>query len=122
MKRKTGYFTLAAIVSLLLVACPMEKEPENNSSREVTDLKASTPADGTVTLTWTDPEDRDLKLVVMTPTAAKGVSHPGYGVQKGTQTHTFTNLNGGIEYTFNVQTVDMIGNTSDGVTIKVITK
>ena len=109
----------------------MEKEPEKETENEgpdftspgeVTNLKATTPADGTVTLTWTDPKDKDFAIVY----AEFSFNHPTLGLQrlgwttpKGYQTRTAENLRGGVEYTVKVTTQDIVGNRSEGVTVKV---
>jgi chitodextrinase len=80
-----------------------------------------TPGEGTVTLTWTDPMDRDLDHIEISfePPAA-GIGQP-ISVILGIQTRTITGLDPGTAYTFIVQAVDAAGNKSAGVSTGSIT-
>jgi hypothetical protein len=75
-----------------------------------------TPANGQVTLAWTDPADDDLASIeiTFTPTAG-GVTQP-VSVAKAAQTTIITGLANETEYTFTVKAVDAAGNKSGGQT------
>ena len=128
---KIKNLAVAILATLVFATCPMEGggNSENGSDLtppgEVTSLKTGTLADGAITVTWTDPEDGDLGYVLCMYAAEGRDGYDaqwaggGYGILKGNQTLTLANLNGGTEYTITVKTVDLTGNRSEGVTVKV---
>ena len=98
-----------------------EDGPDFTPPGEVTNLKASTPADGTVVLTWTDPIDNDLRYIDCVAYSGGMGANIANSTHKGSQTVTFDDLNGGLEYTFTLKTIDMVHNRSNGVSITVTT-
>ncbi|GHV75175.1 hypothetical protein AGMMS49940_24770 [Spirochaetia bacterium] len=83
---------------------------DSTALAEVSGLTA-TAGDGSVVLTWIDPADSDFDHVVITYTNGTAQS---VDVDTEIETATITGLTNGTMYTFIVQTVDTIGNTSTG--------
>ncbi len=102
------------------------KDPTDTTApTNVTKFVAS-PADGQVTLSWTNPADADFDGVTITMTPAAGdlataktikKSEIAYG-STGLATYTVTGLTNGTEYTFTIVSVDASGNKSEGEVIK----
>ena len=78
----------------------------------VTGLTA-TPANGKVTLNWTDPGDADFDHVEVTSSPVTST----YTVLNGTSTKEITGLTNGTAYTFTVKSVDTSGNKSSGESV-----
>ncbi len=86
----------------------------------VTNLTA-TVANGTATLTWTDPVDDDLDSLLIDWTAARG-GPLGVGtleINAGVERATVTGLSNTETYTFRVASVDVSGNTSNNASFTV---
>jgi DNA-binding beta-propeller fold protein YncE len=97
---------------------PDAPPPDITSPGEVTGLRA-VPGDTEVTLHWLDPDDEDLRLIVVT-IYEDGLELDWDFVSKGSNSETFPELQNNIEYTFLVQTEDWSSNRSPGEEIIVI--
>lgn len=106
-----------ALTMTLAYACGKDnngsepEEPDTTAPAEVTN-QTGVPADGQVTLSWTDPVDADFSKVEITYTPGNG----NVEINKGVQTAAITSLTNGTAYTFTIRTVDETGNRSTGVT------
>ena len=108
-------------LSLLIFSCSESDSPSGPTILpvEVSELQA-TPADGSVTLTWVDPDDIDFHHVEITfsPTVA-GIAQP-ISVQKDSQTKSITGLTNGETYDLTIKITDGDGNKSNGVSIQTL--
>lgn len=89
--------------------------PDSAAPGEVS-VALATAGDGQLNVSWTDPNDIDLyqtKITVVNSSAAS----PVYSY-KGVQQAVVSGLSNGTEYTLHIQTIDMNGNESAGITIK----
>lgn len=94
-------------VCYITVSVPEDQTPPG----EVTLLSVEA-GDKTVKLRWKDPEDEDLKYIVITvnDTAV-------YKVSKGTEEFILSDLTNGAEIKIVIQTVDFSDNVSSGITV-----
>ncbi|GHV91438.1 hypothetical protein AGMMS50268_19410 [Spirochaetia bacterium] len=102
---------LSILIALIaaLTACPTGGDPV-----EVGSLTAA-PADGAVTLTWTDPGVDYTAVEITFSPAAGGVTQP-ITVARGTNTYPISGLANGTAYTFTVKLVYSSGYKSPGTT------
>ena len=120
MRRSARFWLPAAAVLAMILGCQNlldteepESEPRDNTPpAEVENLQATT-GDGTVRITWSDPEDEDFDH-------AEVFSNPCYAdcrdvVAPGDEQYTFTSLPNDEEFDFYVNTIDTAGNESSGV-------
>jgi uncharacterized Fe-S center protein len=108
----TGILSFA-FAMFLLSSCGRDSSPEDSDvtpPAEVTNLNGIV-GNAQVTLNWTDPTDEDFKRVEITVSPGNN----SVQVNKGVQTAVIGNLANGTAYTFNLKTVDKIGNKSAGV-------
>jgi len=75
---------------------------------DVSNLKA-TPSDGSVSLSWTNPQDNDFNHVV--------ISYSGGSQTTSATSANITGLTNGNSYTFTVVAYDNTGNASQGVSV-----
>jgi hypothetical protein len=120
IKKLLGALIAPVVLMLALTTCSnpsggddiddTSNPPDTTPPAEVTNLTAA-PGDGTVTLSWTDPDDTDFDHVEI---SVSPDSVPLTTVNKGIQTKSFKLSTG--THTFTVKTVDSTGNKSGGVT------
>ena len=75
-------------------------------------LAAAARADGSIEVTWTDPDDTDFSHILLSWTSVGGAVTPPLAIPSGTQTATIPGLTDGTEYTFTAKSVDVSGNLS----------
>jgi len=80
---------------------------------DVTNVAAEA-GNGKVTITWTDPEDKDLDKIKIVD---EDTSVATVYVEPGVETATITGLTNGKNYTFRIITIDTRGNESEGVLV-----
>jgi len=110
------FLNLSIILTLVLLVSSCRKERINVDTTPpppVTDLVAL-PQDGSVMLSWTEPNSSDLATIEITYTPGSSMV---YSQAAGLDGATISGLSNGTEYTFSVKTVDKEGNKSDAVTI-----
>ncbi len=86
--------------------------PNTTAPGDVTYVLA-TAGDGTITLTWTDPADRDLSKIKIADIDTGSV----YYADKWTGITTLTGLSNGDTYNLKISAVDIAGNESPGVMV-----
>jgi hypothetical protein len=107
-------FTVILILFLLVSACRKERiNVDTTPPPPVTDLTAL-PQDGSVVLSWTEPDSDDLATIEITYTPGTSMV---YSQAAGLDGATISGLTNGTEYTFSVKTVDKEGNKSNAVII-----
>jgi hypothetical protein len=99
---------LSILLLLIIQGC---KEEDFIAPGEVSDLRVGY-SDTTLILTWSDPLDEDLDMVLIL------CGKDSFEVVKGVQRKEFSNLKYEQDYTFTVKTVDQNGNRSVGVQIQ----
>ena len=107
---------LSIILMLVLLVSACRKERINIDTTPpppVTDL-VSSPQDGTVILSWTEPNSSDLATIEITYSPGSSMV---YSQAAGLDGATISGLTNGTEYEFSVKTVDQEGNKSDAVII-----
>ncbi|HEX2927744.1 MAG TPA: S-layer homology domain-containing protein, partial [Ruminiclostridium sp.] len=85
--------------------------PDTTAPAEVTGATV-TAGNGQLTVTWANPTDADFDHVVVT-----GAAITTQKIGGGKHSATITGLTNGTEYTIVLQTVDVIGNKSTGVSV-----
>ncbi|WJH33784.1 discoidin domain-containing protein [Paenibacillus sp. CC-CFT747] len=109
-----GYYSaddkIARLAEIEVYSIPLA---DLTAPQEVTN-PVVTPADGQLTVTWTDPPDEDLESIRITRTGA--VTESVY-VPATVQTRLFSGLTNGTAYEFRLQAMDHSGNVSSGVVV-----
>lgn len=99
---------LSILLLFILSGC---KKEDLIPPGEVSDLRVGY-SDTTLILTWSDPLDEDLDMVLIL------CGKDSFEVEKGVQRKEFSNLKYEQDYTFTLNTVDQNGNQSVGVQIQ----
>ncbi len=127
LTNETSYkFTLKTIDDSLNVSAGISSESvspvdlsDKTAPAEVTELKTSDAEDGSVTLTWKNPDDEDFYGVQISAEPAEGtLSEP---VLVKSETFTVSGLTNGTVYTFTLKTIDRSLNVSEGTSSEPVT-
>ena len=122
---KIGAAIASAIISLAFLSCTQEGDVYNYTStapKVVTNVTATRINETTVRLSWTAPEDDNIRAFYAGDTLAKDDlntwSFSTVPVLSGKTFFDFTNAYQGFEWQFSVQTVSYDGTYSKPVTVK----
>ena len=124
MKRKvTGKLLAAFFAACCTIALPAACKTETDSSDPgdttapaVVTKFTATPGDGSVVLTWMNPDDSDLYGIQLSAKPAAGNLASPVLVGKGCTSYMVSGLTDGTEYTFSASSLDMKLNASKDVT------